>query len=111
VASDAGHRSRDEIIRRCVVNALARAEAAGCRSLAMPIFATGHAHVNWARGLRVMAEAVKESAGALEIVFVVFDPDRADEARSILATILSSEIAVSQSPAQDVAPGWWSDLG
>ncbi len=41
VASDANHRSSAEIIRACVVNVLAAADERGCKSVAMPVFATG----------------------------------------------------------------------
>jgi O-acetyl-ADP-ribose deacetylase (regulator of RNase III) len=42
VASDAAHRSSAAIIRSCVKNAFAAADAAGCTSIAMPLFRTGH---------------------------------------------------------------------
>src|ERR1051326_462421 len=43
VASDEAHRSSAAIIRSCVTNALACADARDCRSVAMPVFAPGHA--------------------------------------------------------------------
>jgi O-acetyl-ADP-ribose deacetylase len=49
VASDANHRSSEATIAMCVRNALDCAARAGCRTVAMPVFASGHAHVNFRR--------------------------------------------------------------
>src|SRR6185503_1161355 len=42
VASDTSHHSSPAIISTCVVNAITSAEEAQCRSIAMPVFASGH---------------------------------------------------------------------
>lgn len=85
VASDATHRSSDAVIRTCVVNALAAAESLGCASLAMPVFATGHAHYKFARSLAAMAEGVRAAETRVDHVLVVVrDEDRVDDAKIAL---------------------------
>src|SRR6476659_6775440 len=58
VASDAAHRSSDAIIDACVVNALHCAANHGCASVAMPVFATGHVHIDFTRAVSVMAASL-----------------------------------------------------
>jgi len=82
IASDATHRSSDAVIRTCVVNALAAAESLDCTSLAMPVFATGHAHYKFAKSLAAMAEALRSANTRLEhLIIVVRDEDRVDDAK------------------------------
>jgi O-acetyl-ADP-ribose deacetylase (regulator of RNase III) len=59
VASDAAHRSSAAIIRSCVKNALAAADAAGCTSIAMPLFGTGHAHFKTDQALAAIADVAR----------------------------------------------------
>jgi O-acetyl-ADP-ribose deacetylase (regulator of RNase III) len=77
VASDAAHQSSDDVIRLCVRNALAAAAALGCTSVAMPVFATGHAHFRFRRALAAMAESLRDASTSVErVTIVVIDPDR-----------------------------------
>src|SRR3954463_1117130 len=79
VGSDAGHRSSAAVIRDCVVNALAVADAAGCASIALPVFGTGHARFKFDDAIRVMAETLRDSATAVRRVFIViYDDERID---------------------------------
>ena len=82
VASDAMHRSSEATVASCVRNALALAASAGCRTVAMPIFATGHAHMSFRAALQAMAEAARDAEA--EIIFVLRDDDDLDAARAIL---------------------------
>ena len=85
VASDAHHHSSPEIIRACVANALAAADKIGSASVAMPVFATGHAHFKFVDSLKVMRDALLAAATKVEeVVVVVLDADWADDARQIV---------------------------
>ena len=85
VASDVHHRSSTEIVRACVTNALAAADKAGCKSVAMPVFATGHAHVKFLDALTAMRDALRAAQTNVErVVVVLFDADWADDAKRIL---------------------------
>jgi O-acetyl-ADP-ribose deacetylase (regulator of RNase III) len=110
VASDTRHRSSDTIIEACVRNALACAEAAGSRSVAMPVFASGHARVKLAHALKVMAAAVRQSSSAIDhVVFVLRDPDQANEAQAIVSAAMGGEVAVVRSPLSEPPSFWGSD--
>jgi O-acetyl-ADP-ribose deacetylase (regulator of RNase III) len=80
VASDSSHRSSPAIITVCVKNAIARARAAGCRSIAMPVFGSGHASVRFDVALRAMIAAFAD----LDVVIAVNDAGRAAEAQRLL---------------------------
>ncbi|HVR38734.1 MAG TPA: macro domain-containing protein [Thermoanaerobaculia bacterium] len=83
VASDATHRSSEEIVRRCVASALRCAEEGNCSSVAMPVFASGHAHVNFKRAVSAIAQALAEARTAVrEVIVVVNDRDRIDDLRA-----------------------------
>ncbi|HEV2721105.1 MAG TPA: macro domain-containing protein [Thermoanaerobaculia bacterium] len=85
VASDANHRSSAEILRACVANALAEADRIGCASVAMPVFATGHAHFKFLDALKVMRDALHASATTVEhVIIVVFDADWSEDAERVL---------------------------
>lgn len=72
VASDPStHISSDAIIRACVRNALVRADELHVRTVAMPIFATGHARFRFERALEVMREALESAATNVESVVIV----------------------------------------
>ena len=100
VASDAVHRSSAHIIRKCVRNSLAIAEATGCESIAMPLFATGHARFNFDQAVLAMAETLRDQPTAVQHVFiVVYDPDRAEEAvRLIRSVIPTADIDMQRGP-------------
>ena len=85
IASDATHRSSDAVIRTCVVNALAAADSIGCASLAMPVFATGHAHYRFARALAAMGDGLRNATTSVDhVLIVVRDEDRVDDAKIAL---------------------------
>jgi len=96
VASDNAHRSSAEIVRACVTNALAC--ATDCSSIAMPVFATGHAHLNFDVALKAMADALATSA--IERVFIVIkDRDRIADVLRVFkgADVIESEAEESES--------------
>lgn len=85
VASDTAHMSSDGVIRACVLNALAAAESIGVASLAMPVFAAGHAHFRFKRSVAVMGETLRDAVTTLDhVVLVVLDADRLDDAKAVL---------------------------
>ena len=77
VASDPKtHRSADAIIRACVRNALARADELHVRTLAMPIFATGHARFRFDEAVSVMRETLETApTNVQEVVLVEMGSD------------------------------------
>ena len=82
VTNNEQHLSSPEIVRVCVQRALIAADARGIRSLAMPLFATGHAHVKVAMALIAMAESLKNTqTDVQEVVVVANDPENAAAAR------------------------------
>lgn len=110
VASDTSHRSSEEIVRACVTNALAAADAARCRSVAMPVFGAGHAHMKFERSLSVIAETARDAATSVEeVVLVILDPERVEEARRIASSVFGGEVNVTQSEPREEAAGWWSE--
>lgn len=87
VASDSNHSSSEAVVRLCVKNALSSAEAAGCKSVAMPVFGSGHARVKFARAVDAMAAALREvKTSVSEVVIVTNDPERADDVRRALTS-------------------------
>jgi len=109
VGSDAGHRSSAVIIRDCVVNALALADAAGCESIALPVFGTGHARFKFDDAVRVIAEALRDSTTAVRRVFIViYDEERADSVLRVLQTVIpATEMDVQRGPASEETVGMW----
>ncbi len=86
VASDTSHRSSPAIVQLCVKNAIARADAIGCKTVAMPVFGSGHARVKFDQALRAMCDVLRTSETSVEhVVIVVYDPDYAAEAEEIIA--------------------------
>jgi O-acetyl-ADP-ribose deacetylase (regulator of RNase III) len=86
VASDAHHASSAAVVRACVTNALAAAERVGCSRVAMPVFATGHAHVRFRDALAAMGEALRSASTTVsEVIVVVAEADRVEEAATALA--------------------------
>lgn len=105
VASDGGHHSSDDIVRLCVRNALAAADAEGCRTIAMPVFASGHARVKLDRALSVMAAAIAAAKTKVEQVFIVIhDRDDVEIARRAFPAA-SVEVAAA---ADDEPVSVWS---
>lgn len=84
VAGDHNHASSLPIVRACVLNALAIASREGWKRVAMPVFGTGHAHLNFRDVLETMATAIGESSAAVEeVIVVVLDQERAEEAERV----------------------------
>lgn len=71
VASDLAHHSSPEVIRSCVKNALRCAEDAGCRTIAMPLFATGHARFKFERAMEIITEELRSAQSSVEEAFIV----------------------------------------
>ena len=85
VAGDDSHRSSEPIIEACVRSALAKAAGIGCATVAMRVFATGHARFGFDRALRAMLRALRGTAAPVrEAIIVAFDEERAAEARRII---------------------------
>jgi len=86
VASDQSHMTSAAIIQACVKNALACAERKGCRSIAMPLFGTGHARFRIGPALNAMREGLRAASARVEqVVIVVHDPAHAAEAEWLIA--------------------------
>lgn len=111
VASDVKHYSSDAIIEACVTNALSLAERHGCHSIAMPLFAAGHARLPLRHVVEVMAKRVREVNPAVEnVIFVVFEPERADEVQQIVRKVVGGHVPIVRSRlAATTASSWWSD--
>ena len=87
VASDPSHLTSRAIIQACVKNALARAEEAGCRSIAMPLFGTGHARFKFDQALIAMHDVLRSAPANIEQAWiVVLDPARAADAQRLIAS-------------------------
>ena len=112
VASDANHRSSEAIVRSCVTNALACADAAGCATVAMPIFGSGHARYAFASSARAMAlTALEASTRVREVKFVTNDDERVEELREILQNATGGRVEVERSAAEEPEPdSFWSDV-
>lgn len=85
VASDTSHRSSPALVGLCVKNAISRADAIGCKTLAMPVFGSGHARVRFDQAVSAMRDALLAVETNVEhIVIVVYDADYAGDAEQIL---------------------------
>jgi len=92
VASNQSHLTSASIIQACVKNALACADSSGCRSIAMPLFGTGHARFRFDQALAAMRDALRSASTNVErVMVVVFDPSRAAEAESVIASSTAQE--------------------
>ncbi len=112
VASDESHRSSADIIRDCATNALRAAESSGCRSIAMPVFGSGHASFDFEKALAIIVEALGEAPAALaEAVIVVPDLERAEMARRIIASAMpGADPSIELAPSEEDQPSsMWSD--
>jgi O-acetyl-ADP-ribose deacetylase (regulator of RNase III) len=84
VASNLSHASSPEVVRACTANALAVAAENECRTIAMPVFATGHARVKFDQALTAMLEILFASDAAAEVTIVVLDAERVEGARALV---------------------------
>jgi O-acetyl-ADP-ribose deacetylase len=91
VGSDATHHlSSPEIIRACVKNALRAADSRAFASLAMPVFATGHARVRFDLALTTMAETLRDAHTAVRhVTIVILDGERAETAKKIIDRVFA----------------------
>jgi O-acetyl-ADP-ribose deacetylase (regulator of RNase III) len=90
VASDTSHMSSPDVVRACTKSALAAAARIGCRSVAMPVFASGHARVKFDRAVQAMAEAIRDSQTSVEeVAIVVLERERAEEVRRIVDAVMN----------------------
>lgn len=104
VASDATHRSSENTIAMCVRNALDCAAREGCRIVAMPVFASGHAHMNFRRAVEAMVRTAREASTTVEqIVIVIRDGDDLD----IVRAVLGQHVRVERS--EPAASSSWAD--
>ena len=107
VASDANHRSSEEIVALCVRNALDCAARAGCRTVAMPVFAAGHAHVNFRRAVETMARTARAASTTVhQIVFAIREEGHLD----VMREILGRDVPVTRAQPDDAEPeSSWAD--
>lgn len=86
VASDpVTHLSSPDIVRACVKNALSHAAAIGAKTVAMPVFATGHARLRFDRAVEAMAAALRDAKTSVEeVVVVVENRERAADLARLL---------------------------
>ena len=111
VASDASHRSSATIIRSCVTGALDAADAAGCASVAMPLFGTGHARFKIENAVAAMAEALRDAITSVrDVIVVVHDPEYVSDAIRIIRSVIPNcEIDVADGPLNAAERrGLWS---
>ncbi|HSY50086.1 MAG TPA: macro domain-containing protein [Thermoanaerobaculia bacterium] len=111
VASNARHQSSPEIVRACVINALRCAGEAGCTTIALPVFASGHAGLRFDRALRVIVQELRD-AGSPEHPYIVFnDPDRIDTALGVIRESfpdVDTDVEISPSLKADEPSTWFS---
>lgn len=90
VASDRLHHATPEAARLCAEGALREADRAGCESLALPVFGTGHADLPYDRALRAMAEALRDAAPSAvrTVLLVLLLADRVPLAERVLDGVL-----------------------
>jgi len=110
VASDSSHRSSPDIVRACVTNALACADAAGCGTIAMPILGTGHARLAFAEAASAMVRgAVETPSGVEHLIFVTNDDENIDPLRALLESATGQLIEIDRSEEVEAEPGgYWT---
>jgi O-acetyl-ADP-ribose deacetylase (regulator of RNase III) len=102
VASDAGHHSSLAIVQSCVLEA-ARLSA-GCRSIALPVLATGHAHVPFDESVKMICDTLKGTQFE-NVYLVVNDEERATQAAKIARAIFGS-VTIDRSNEEDESDPW-----
>ena len=111
VASDIAHHSSAEVVARCVTNALAVAAGKGWTSIAIPLLASGHAHLPVDRTVHAIASAIRHSGKSLdEITIVVYEKELAIPVRELLRQQLPNvEVTIVESAALEVEEASWFD--
>jgi O-acetyl-ADP-ribose deacetylase (regulator of RNase III) len=109
VASGSDHKSSEDIVRRCVSGALEAVAAAGCASVAMPLFGAGHARLPFSRSLAAILGALRaNSTPVQEVMIVVQEREREEEARRMIEKEFGS-VAVTRSAVEPESSGGWFD--
>ena len=109
VASGSDHKSSEDIIRQCVSGALKAAAAAGCASVALPLFGAGHARIPFPRSLGAILEMLHSASTPVEdVTIVVQDRDREEEARRMIEKEFG-KVAVTRSDVEPERSGGWFD--
>ena len=109
VASGSDHRSSEDIIRQCVTGALEAAAAAGCASVAIPLFGAGHARIPFSRSLGAILGALRSTSTPVqEVMIVVQDREREEEARRMMEKEFG-RVAVTRSDVEPESAGGWFD--
>ena len=108
VASDARHQSSAAIVRMCVTNALLRASEANCRSVAFPVFATGHARLRFDQTLRVIVQELRDAT--LDHAWIVInDRDRIEETTRVIQEVFRGKPEVEMSASTEERSSWFAD--
>lgn len=109
VASDLGHRSSAAIVRSCVSNALQAAGKLQCATVAMPVFASGHAHFAFRDALALIGDELRNAKTHVQHVLIVIkDASREAEAQSVIRKSFPG--AETMRAEQDEPAGsWFSD--
>ncbi len=108
VGSDAAHRTSDAIIESCVVSALRCADDRECRSIAIPVFATGHAHADFSHALELMAGSARRARTAVDhITFVILDPEHVKTAKEILERVFAARVSITTSEPPGEESSMW----
>jgi O-acetyl-ADP-ribose deacetylase (regulator of RNase III) len=109
VASDDAHRTSAAIIAHCVASALALAGAAGCETIALPVFGSGHARFRFDDALRVMMETLRDCQTSVRhAIIVVFDSDRVEDVLRIIRGVMPGVAAgVQYGPASEERVSMW----
>lgn len=113
VASDLSHRSSPALVRSCVTNALLRGGELQSSSLAMPVFATGHAHLDFATAVSEMCGAIRESSTNIEHIYIVIFDRAREEAtrRAILEHLPGAAVDTvnAEKAASEPVSTWFGD--
>ena len=79
----------------------------------MPVFATGHAHLDFSKSVAVMCDAIRESSTNLAHIFIViYDRSREETVRSAILEHLPGavlETVISEKTASEPTSTWFSD--
>lgn len=112
VASTTAHRSSAAIVRSCVRQVLAHADAAQCASIALPVLGAGHARLPFAEAVRAMASImIGADTRVRQIIFVTNDDECAGELQAILQEMAGSPVnLVRSAKLEPESEGSWADV-
>jgi O-acetyl-ADP-ribose deacetylase len=113
VASDSTHHSSPDIVRACTKSALARAEEQSCRSIALPLFGSGHARLRLEASARTIAEVLRDVRTSVARIYVVAqESDDAEIVQRIVGEIIPGSapaLEVSDRAEAELPGGWMND--